>query len=149
MILHHAGDANDPPVRVPHTLKLAKQRPFALVVCAVRADDREVIELGDALAQRPQRGVQLTSRVATDTLTEVIEAKSLVDHHGVVTLVISTEPGHVGRASLIARIVFWRRGVTVVPSPSAPGGYRSPLRRTCLDAARAVIYRLTGRVVMV
>lgn len=148
-ILHHAGDGNAPPVRVPHTIALARQHPRALVLCGVREDNPEVRQLRRALDARviSVHAGALTAP-ATDTLTEVTRTKLLVEALKADTLLISTEPGHVGRAAAIARIVYWRTGVRIVASPSAPGAYRSPWRRTAIDVVRAVLFRLSGRVVM-
>jgi uncharacterized SAM-binding protein YcdF (DUF218 family) len=144
-ILHHAGDGSTPPVRVPHTIALAQRHPEALVVCGVDWRHADAVQLLRAVG-----GSRLLalSDPATDTLTEVTRTRRLVQALDTETLLVSTEPGHVGRAVAIARIVYWGTGVRIIASPSAPGTYRSPWRRTLIDVVRALLFRLSGRVVM-
>lgn len=142
-ILHHAGDANDPPVRVAATIRCAMRYPRAMVVLGLKCAESEKLVRASGLGGR----VSALSK-ASDTLTETTGTLDLVLRMRTDLLIVSTEPGHIGRALLIARIVYWRRGVRVQPWGSDPGTYRSPLRRTCIDAVRALIFRLTGRVVM-
>lgn len=143
-ILHHSGDANVPAVRVPGTRALAAAHRGAVVVTGLTGPEF------DALARALPLRVVTTGvfHPATDTLTEVTGTMPYVLEIGTTTLYISTEPGHVGRAALIARICYLGCGVRIVAAPSAPGAYRSPWRRTAIDAVRAVLFRLTRRVVM-
>lgn len=134
-ILHHAGDANDPPVRVAGTVALARRAPCR--VFALNADGPQLIT---ALGAYP---VFFIAIEADDTVGEV--RATLPWMRDVDTLYISTEPGHLARAVLIARILYWRRGVRIVPWPSAPGAYRSPWRLTVRDVFRALWWRATHR----
>lgn len=137
-ILHHVGDANEPPVRVPSTIALAQKHPGAKVLVADRGPEYH------ALCGAPVWRV-IALPVAEDTVGEVVASLRAAYALQVTTLYISTEPGHVGRAAMIARILYWRRGVRIVPHPSAPGTYRSPWLRTVRDACRAAWIRLSGR----
>ena len=135
-ILHHAGDGNTPRVRVPSTLALAATHPSAVVLLGLRCP--EAAELRTALG----RGRVEVCGSAVDTVGETLATYAAVRRIGITDLYISTEPGHVGRAVRIARILYWRRGVLVHPWPSAPGNYRSPWIRTVKDTVRAVWHRV-------
>jgi len=136
-ILHHAGDGNVPPVRVAHTLALARSHPDAIVLFGLRCGESDVV-------QAALGGRRITSDGAADTLAEIRVTMSAVRALGVDTLLQSTEPGHLARAYPLARILYWRRGVRVIASPSAPGAYLSPWWLTARDVLRALWVRVVG-----
>ena len=140
-ILLHAGGL----ARVPTAITLAERHPEALVYFG--------LECAEAVAVRDAIGA---SRVvvrgkAFDTLTEAVNVLPAVIVAGVTDLIVTTEPGHLGRAAMIARILAWRRPVRILAHASAPDAsqsmtYRSPYWVTVADWWRAWIVRLTGRV---
>jgi uncharacterized SAM-binding protein YcdF (DUF218 family) len=135
-ILHHVGDGNVPPVRVPSTVALAEAFPSALVLVAAESPEEDALRaaLGDGRVVR--------CGMARDTLGEVLASRRMARLLEIGTVYISTEPGHLGRAMAIARIVYAGSGVQVCPWPSAPGTYRSPWYATARDAVRAIVSRL-------
>ena len=137
-ILHHAGDGNTPPVRVPSTVALARQHPDAVVLLGLPCPDVDILRA----ALGPAREVRVRGH-AVDTVGEVTATYATARCLGVTTLYVSTEPGHVGRAALIARLIYLGRGVRVIAWPSARGSYRSPWLRTVRDACRALWHRVT------
>lgn len=138
-ILHHAGDGNVPPVRVPSTVHFVRTHRAAAVLYA--GDALEVAQLRASLG-----GLVPVYSVdpAVDTLGEIVATRLVVTALGLTTLYIATEPGHVDRATRLARIVYWRRGVRILPWPSAPGTYRSPWWLTVRDVVRAAWVRVTS-----
>lgn len=137
-ILHHAGDGNVPPVRVPSTIALARAFPSAVVLLGLRCPEAVLLEIALGHPRVLVRGA------ADDTVGEVVATFAEVRQRGVTDLWISTEPGHVARATMIARVTYWRRGVRVHAWPSAPGSYRSPWLRTVRDVVRALWARVTS-----
>ena len=138
-ILHHAGDGNVPPVRVPSTVHFARTHRGAAVLYA--GDALEFMQLRAALGELVPL---LRDGPAVDTLGEIVATRRLVSGLGLTTLYVSTEPGHLDRATRLARIVYWRRGVRILPWPSAPGTYRSPWWLTVRDVVRAAWVRVTS-----
>lgn len=142
-ILHHAGDGNTPPVRVPSTIALARTIPSAVVYLGLECDEAQQLRVALGM-HRVGVYTDALGRDATDTVEEALNVYAELRRAQVRVLFDSTEPGHLGRCVKILRILCWRRGVTVVPWPSAPGGYRSPWLRTVRDVVRALWARVRG-----
>jgi uncharacterized SAM-binding protein YcdF (DUF218 family) len=134
-ILHHAGALD---LRVPSTVALARQHPDAVILLGLPCPDADALRIALGHA----REVRVRGH-AVDTVGEVTATYAAARCLGVTTLYVSTEPGHLFRAALIARLVYLERGVRVIPWPSAMGAYRSPWLRTVRDACRALWHRMT------
>ena len=140
-ILHFAGDANVPWVRVPHTESLARYFRSAPVLLGLACHEAAVL----TAAFGPGR--VLVCGEARCTLTELTETMATVRALGVDTLLLSTEPGQMERAYLMARILYAGRGVMICRSPSVPGAYQSPWWDTAGDVLRALVTRTTGIII--
>jgi len=134
-ILHHAGDGNTPPVRVPATVELAERYPSAVVLLGLECPEAVVLRL------RLGRDRVLVCGAATDTVEEAVAVCDEIRRRGINILYVSTEPGHLSRAWIISWILHRGRGVQVLKWPSAPGARRDPLRRTLIDICRALWHR--------
>lgn len=140
-ILYHCGN----PGRIPEAVRQARLSPLAItrVFAGLMCD--EARQLHVALAGAAPLYVDAD---ATDTLTEVTRTAAAIRSFAPDRLLVVTEPGHLRRAVLIARIIYLGSGIQIIGCPAADGGYRSPFRRTVLDILRAGVYRLTGIEVM-
>lgn len=143
-ILHHAGDGNAPPVRVRSTVNLVSLAPLVginmrVFIAVDGPEARELVHVLGAAHVTVCAG-------ATDTLSEIARTMPDVLAWGATVLYSSTEPGHVDRATICARILYWRRGVHVFPAPSAPGTYRAPWYLLPRDVVRALWLRATMSV---
>lgn len=137
-ILHHAGWID----RIHTTIEIASLLPRVPVLMGLSCTETSMLKeaLGDTRV--------IVCGDAIDTVTEATNVFNYVMSNKVHTLYIITEPGHLQRAVLISKIIYWKRGVTVLGVPAADGGYTSPIRRTIFDVIRSFVFRFTGKVVM-
>lgn len=139
LILHHAGDGNVPPVRIPGTVDLAHHYLGARI--AVLAGPE-----ADALVDRLGEWRVLRYTGARTTVGEIIASRAFVASEEADTLILSTEQGHRRRSYLAARIIYAGTGVTIRTANYPGGTYRSPRWEVVRDVLTASWWKLTHRL---
>lgn len=140
-ILHLGGDVN----RLITTAAVGRAYPDARVILSSEAgSDRDHAMTLVALGVAARRVG--ANRDAWDTVSNFSETWKLVRAMGTTDLHVVTGSRHMPRARVIAREIYWRRGVRLHFWPHSPDLSTNRESRLMIvgDALRAVVARLTG-----
>lgn len=141
VILHLGGNT----ARVYKTLSLALTFPQATIVVSSEADPVFMID------QFRQAGV--LDRVvfnfkAWDTLTNFTDTLRIVRDLGATQVFVVTEPFHMRRAMMLARVIYWLEGIKPIAAPTSTlSSHRDPIIRLVKDFFRVWVWKWTTYVI--